>query len=97
MRYFQLQPEYRGKQTITCNIQIQLNGNVLTAYLSKYGSVEAVTPLKASDRTAHGDYIITVCLDKDGFQAIPHMISYEQQQMMVVVEGRTRFVSPVNR
>ena len=38
--------KYRGKRMIRvtmCNIQIQLNGDILTAYLSKYGSVEAVT------------------------------------------------------
>ena len=71
-----------------CNVPIQLDGDVLAAYLSKYGSVEVVTLLKASDGTAYGDYILTVCLDREGFQAIPHIISYEQQQMMVVVEGR---------
>ena len=36
-----------------CNIPIQLNGEVLTANLGKYGSVEAVMPLKASDGIAH--------------------------------------------
>ena len=67
-KYFQLQ--YKGKQTIrvtVCNVPIQLNGDVLAAYLSKYGSVAAVTPLKAFDGTAHGDYILTVSLDKEGF------------------------------
>ena len=71
-----------------CNVPIQLNGDVLAAYLSEYGSVEAATPLNASEGTAHGDYILTVCYDREGFQAIPHIISYEQQQMIVVVEGR---------
>ena len=50
--------------------------------------MEAVTPLKSSDETAHGDYILTVCLDRESFQAISQIIFGEQQQMMVVVEGR---------
>ena len=65
-KYFRLQPEYRGKRTIrvtVCNILIQLIGDVLAAYLSKYDSVEAVTPLKSFDGTTHSDYIFTVCLD----------------------------------
>ena len=79
------------KQTIrvtVCNVPIQLNGDVLVTYLSKYGSVEAVTPMKSFYGTAHGDYILTACVDREGFQAVPHIISYEQQQMMVVVEVR---------
>ena len=39
-----------------------------------------VTPLKSSDGTAHGDYILTVCLDREGFLTIPHIISHEQHQ-----------------
>ena len=48
-KYFRLQPEYRRKQAIRVtvyNVPIQLNGDVLAAYLSKYGCVEAVTPPK---------------------------------------------------
>ena len=37
---------------------------------------------------AHGDYILNVWLDREGFQAIPHIITYKDQQMMVVVEGK---------
>ena len=69
------------------NVPIQINGDALAAYLSKYSSVEAEMQSKASDGTAHGDYILTVCLNKEGFQAIPHIICYEEQQMIVVVEG----------
>ena len=49
----------------------QINGDALAAYFSKYGCVETVTPLKSSDGTAHGDYILMVCLDKKGFLGIP--------------------------
>ena len=36
-------------------------------------------------RTVHGDYIINMCLNREGFLAI---ISYKDQNMLVVVEGR---------
>ena len=96
-KYLRLQPKYMGKRTIrviVCDVPIQLNWDVLAAYLIKYDSVEAVTSLKASDGTVHGDYIRTVYLDREVFQAIPHVISYEQQQMMVVVEGRRPLCRP---
>ena len=71
-----------------CNVPIQINGDVLIAYLCKYSSVEVVMPLKASDETAHGNYILTICLNWKGFQDIPHIICYEEQQMLVVVESK---------
>ena len=40
-----------------CNIPIQLNGDVLAAYLSKYSNMEVVIPLKASDGMAHIDWV----------------------------------------
>ena len=66
-KYYRLQPEYKGKQRIRVilyNVSVQLNGDVLAVYLSKCGSVEAVIPMRAADGTAHGDYILSVCLDK---------------------------------
>ena len=71
-----------------CNVPIQLNGDVLAAYLSKYGSVKAITPLKSSDGRVHGDNILTVSLDREGLQAIPNIISCKEQQMIVVIEDR---------
>ena len=56
--YILLQAEYKGKWRIrvtVCNVPEQLNGDVLAAYLSKYGSVEAVTSMRAADGTVHGD------------------------------------------
>ena len=32
--------------------------------------------------------IMNMCLNREGFQAIPHIIAYKDQNMMVVVEGR---------
>ena len=71
-----------------CNVPIQLNGEVLAAYLSEYGDIEDITTSKSSSGTAHGDYFVTMCLNRSGFQAIPHTSEYEEQTMMVVVEGR---------
>ena len=85
-KYFQFQPQYRGQRRI--RITVQLNEDVLTAYLSLYGSNEEVTPVRAVDGTAHEDYILNVCLNRESFQAIPHIIIYKHLQMMVVREGR---------
>ena len=78
--------EENGKSVTLCNILIQLN--VLAAYLSTYGCVEEVTPIREADRTPHGDYILYVVLNREGSQAIPLIISYKDQQMMVVIEDR---------
>ena len=74
-----------------CNVSVLVNGDVLAAYLSSYGNVEEVLPVRATDGTSHGGYILNIWLDREGFQAIPHIIAYEDQQMMVVVEGRRPF------
>ena len=51
-----------------CNVLIELSGDVLAAYLSVYGGVEEVWPA----RSAHGYYIIDMCLIRECFHAIPH-------------------------
>ena len=41
-KYFQLQPEYMGRRRIritVCNVPIQLNEEVLAAYLCEYGDI----------------------------------------------------------
>ena len=73
-KYNRLQPEYKGHRKIrvtVCNVPIQLNGDVLAAYLSEYGDIEEITTSKSSSGTAHGDYVVTMSLDRKGFQAIP--------------------------
>ena len=70
------------------NAAVSTNIDVLAAYLSKYGRVEEVLPAGVTDGTAHGDYLLSICLDREGFQVIPYIIAYEYQQMMAVVEGR---------
>ena len=90
-KHNKLQPEYRGQRHIrvtVCGVPIELNGDVLTAYLSKYGEVDDVILARSPAWTAHGDYIINMCLNRDGFQAIPHIIKFEDQNMMVIVDGR---------
>ena len=90
-RFFRLQPEYRGKRRIkvtVCNVSMQLSGDVLTAYLSIYGGVEQVTQITSNSGTAYDGYVFITCLDRGGFNNIPHIIKYRDQSMMVVVEGR---------
>ena len=90
-KYYRLQPEYQGHRKIrvtVCNVPIQLNGDVLAGYFSEYRDIEDITTAKSSSGTAHGDYVVTMSLDRKGFQAIPQTLDYEDQTMMVVVEGR---------
>ena len=90
-KYFRLQPKYLGRRRIkitVCNVPIQLNEEVLAAFLSTYGDIEEVTKAKSPNRTVHGDYLFTMCLDRGGFMAILHTVDYESQVMTVVVEGR---------
>ena len=77
----------RIKVTI-CNVPIQLNEEVLAAFLTILGDIENIEKCKSANGTAHGDYIFTMCLDRGGFTAIPHVLEYENQVMTVVVEGR---------
>ena len=67
---------------------MQLNGDVLAAYLSAYDGVENFTQITSASGTAYDDYSFTMCWDRGGVQAIPHKITYKDQTMMVVVEGR---------
>ena len=78
-KFFRLQPEYRGQRQIkvtVCNVSMQLNGDVLAAYLNTYGGVEDYTQITSASGTAYGDYFFIMCLDRRGFQAIPHTIPY---------------------
>ena len=71
-----------------CNVPIQLNEEVLAAYFIKYGDIEAITKAKSINGTAHGDHIFTMCFDRVGFMAIPHILESENAVMTVVVESR---------
>ena len=67
---------------------MQLSGDVLAAYLSIYGGVEQVTQVTSTRGTAYGDYVFVMCLDRGGFNNIPHKIKYRDTTMTVIVEGR---------
>ena len=67
---------------------MQLNGNVLVAYLSTYGGVDNYTFITSAHETAYCDYVFTMILDRGGFHSIPHTITYRDTTMMVVVEDR---------
>ena len=60
---------------------MQLNGDFLAAYLSSYGGVECYTLITSAHRTAYGDYVLTMVLDRGGFHAIPHTITYRDTTM----------------
>ena len=88
---FRLQPEYRGKRRIKVtvrNISMQVNGEILAAYLSSYGSVEDFSLITSAHGTAYVDYTFTMILDRGGVNAIPHTISYRDTTITVIVEGR---------
>ena len=70
------------------NVPIQLSGDVLAAFLSDYGDAEDYTIMKFASGTVHGDYTFTMCLNRGGFQAIPYTVEYEDQAMLVLVEGQ---------
>ena len=74
-----------------CNISNELKGDVLAANHSAYGGVEEVLSARSAAGTAHGDYIINMCQNSEGFQAIHHIIAYKDQNMIVVVERRKPF------
>ena len=68
-KYFWLQPEYHGKRRIKvtiCNVPMQLNGEVLTAYLSSCGGVEDFTLITSAHGTAYSDYSFIMVLDGGG-------------------------------
>ena len=84
-KFFRLQLEYRGTrriQVIVCNVPANLPGEVVASYLSAFGRVEEMTQLRATTGTAHRDHVFRLCLDREGFQAIPDTLYF--RQMMVV-------------
>ncbi len=88
---FRLQPEYKGTRRLrvtVCNVPAIITGEVLAAYLSAYGHVEESSLLRSSAGAAYGDYAFRLCLNRDGFKAIPDTLISGDRQMMVMVEGR---------
>ena len=67
---------------------MQLNEDVIAAYLSSYDGVEDYMQIKSAHGTAYGDFLFTMILDRGGFNTIPHIISYRDTTMTVIVEGR---------
>ena len=50
--------------------------------LSIYGDVEQVTQITSNSGTAYSDYAFIMCLDRGGFNNIPHIIKYSDQSMI---------------
>ena len=50
------------------NTSADLSGGVLTSYLSDYGRVEAVTPLRRNSGAQNGNYSFLLCLKREWFE-----------------------------
>ena len=75
-------------QVIVCNVPTDRSRDVLAAFLSSYSKAEEVSTIIASSGLKHEDYIFKIFQKRDGFQAIPDAINYNNKQLMVVVEGK---------
>ena len=92
-KHFQFQPEYKGTRRIKvtiCDILVQLNENVLGAYMSAFCGVEKVTTVHSVDGMAHDDFDLNISLNRD----IPLILIYRDQQVMLVVESRGHSAGP---
>ena len=78
----------RRIRVTVCNVPTDLSRDMLAAFLNSYGKVEDVFSIITSSGLIHGDYVLKICLKRDGFQAIPDAINYKDRQLMVVVDGR---------
>ena len=78
----------RRIRVTVCNVPATVTGEVLAAFISRYGRVEESNLLRSASGTAYGDHVFRLCLTREGFQATPEIIISRERQMMVVVEGR---------
>ena len=78
----------RRVRVTVCNVPATITGEVLAAFLSKYGQVEESNLLRLAAGTAYGDHVLQLCLTREGFGDIPEVIISRERQMMVVVEGQ---------
>ena len=67
---------------------MELKGDDLSSFLSAYGRVEEMTPLRSNSGTSYEDYELGICLDRENFKAITDAIKIRDRQMMGVVECR---------
>ena len=76
-----------------CSVPVQLNGDVIAAYMSAYGNVKEETIVRSADGTAHGDFVLDICLNKESFQAIPHILIYQVQPLLNFKQIRSKDIS----
>ena len=90
-KHNKLSPEYMGtgrvKVTMT-NVAITLPGHVLTYFLSNFGRVEDANPVRVTIGAMVGDYPFLICLKREGFKVISDIVTSNDWQMRVVVEGK---------
>ena len=65
-----------------------LSRHRLASFLCKFRRVEEFTPLRGSSDVINGDYSFFIRLKREELSAIPDIISFSDQQMSVVAEGR---------
>ena len=67
------------------NVPVNLSGNVLASLFCTFGRVEEVTLLRGNSGTLNGVNAFLLCHKREGFSAIPDIISFRSQQVTVVV------------
>ena len=65
-----------------------LPSDYFASFLSIYGQVEEAVSLRGGSGMANGDYAFTLCLKREGFQAILDTIQFRNLKLLMVVEGR---------
>ena len=76
----------RRTKVMIHNAPVDLLGDNLTSFLSTYGQVEEVIPLRGTGM-ANRNYAFILCLKREGFQANSEIIQFRNQKLLIV-EGR---------
>ena len=77
-KYFLLQPGYMDTRHIKVTVSkvpVALSDHVLASFLSKYGRLEEITPVRGSIGAVIGDYSFLISVKREGLASIPDIIS----------------------
>ena len=89
-KIYQLQPEYmdmRRIKVVIHNAPVNLPGDNLAFFLSTYGQVEEIIPLRGGTKMTNGDYAFILCLKRKVFQVIPDTIQFCNLKLLIIIEG----------
>ena len=75
----------RRTKVVVYNAPVVLSDDYLASFLSTYGQVEEVIPLKGGTGMANGNYAFILCLKREGFQAIPDTIQFHNLKLLIIV------------